>query len=77
MSEPRAQWRSSTLLSRARYGVAMVAVVAALLAVSAFWKGATCGCGGSGLPYQTIAIAAAMVCVVAVVLYAAIRLTSS
>ena len=46
---------------RVRYTLALVALVAALLAVSAMFKRETCGCSGPGVPYGTIAIVAAMV----------------
>jgi hypothetical protein len=42
-------------MSRARRAVATVAVLAALVATVALFKGETCSCTG-GLPYATVAI---------------------
>ena len=63
------RWRGAA--NRVRYGLALVAVIATLLAVSALYKRQTCGCGGPGVPYSTIAIAAAATAAVALVAYLA------
>jgi len=42
-------------VSRARQAVATVAVLAALVAISALFKRETCSCSG-GLPYSAIAL---------------------
>jgi hypothetical protein len=59
------------LLSRLRGLLAMIAVVAALLAIAALFKRATCGCGENGLPFETIAVASIVVGVLAIAGYAA------
>jgi len=43
------------MLTRLRRVLALIAVVAALLAITAMFKRETCGCSG-GLPYTTIAL---------------------
>ena len=58
-----------TVLARIRLAIAAVVVVSALLAASAWFKSATCGCGSSGLPWETIAVVATVVAAVSVVVY--------
>ena len=53
------------MLTRARGLLAMIAVGAALLAIAALFKRATCGCGENGLPFETIAVASIIIGVVA------------
>jgi len=43
--------------------------LASLLAASAWFKDATCGCGSTGLPWQTIALTATVVAVVSIAAY--------
>lgn len=63
-------------ITRLRYALALVAVVATLLAVSALYKRQTCACGGPGVPYSTIAIAAAATAAVALIAYLAAELAA-
>ena len=62
---------TSTRLARARLAIAAVVVLASLLAASAWFKNATCGCGSSGLPWETIAVVATVAAVAAIAVYAA------
>ena len=57
------------MLTRIRLAIALVVVLASLLAVSAWFKDATCDCGGRGLPWETIAVVATAVAAVAVAAY--------
>jgi hypothetical protein len=57
-------------VSRARRTIASVVVVASLLAASAWFKNATCGCGSTGLPWQMIAVVATVVAAVSIAAYA-------
>lgn len=56
-------------IARARLAIAATVVIASLLAVSAWFKDATCDCGGRGLPWETIAVVATAVAAVAVAAY--------
>lgn len=58
------------MLQRIRLVLAGVVVLASLLAVSAWFKDATCGCGGRGLPWESIAFASTTIAAVAIVVYA-------
>lgn len=55
--------------ARIRLVIAAVVVVATLLAVSAWFKDATCDCGGRGLPWDAVALAASAVAAVSVTVY--------
>ena len=57
------------MVQRLRLAVAGVVVLASLLAISAWFKNATCACGSSGLPWETIAIAATVAAGMAIVVY--------
>lgn len=63
---------SSRPIARVRNALALITVVAALLAVAAMFKRETCGCGGPGVPYGTIAVGAALVALASLGAYAAI-----
>jgi len=52
--------------------IAAIVVVSALLAASAWFKSATCGCGSRGLPWETIALTATVVAVVSIAAYVVI-----
>ena len=58
-------------LARVRLAIAAIVVLASLLAASAWFKNATCGCGSRGLPWETIAVVATVVAAAALVVYAA------
>ncbi len=49
--------------------IASIVVLSALLATSAWYKDATCGCGSTGLPWQTIAVVATAIAAVAIAAY--------
>jgi hypothetical protein len=55
--------------ARIRLAIAAVVVLASLLAISAWFKNATCGCGSRGLPWETIAVAAAGIAIVSSAAY--------
>ena len=59
------------MLTRVRRVLALIAVAAALLAVAAMFKGETCGCAGTGLPFGTIALASGIVGALALASYVA------
>ena len=52
--------------------IAAIVVLSALLAASAWYKDATCGCGSTGLPWQTIALTATVVAIVSIAAYVVI-----
>ena len=56
-------------ITRVRLVIAAIVVLASLLAVSAWFKDATCGCGSSGLPWQEIAAVATVVACVSMAAY--------
>lgn len=58
-------------MARVRFAIAAAVVLASLLAASAWFKNATCGCGSRGLPWETIAVAATVIAAVAIVAYVA------
>ena len=62
------------MLNRIRLTVAAAVVLASLLAVSAWFKNATCDCGAGGLRWDTIALASTIVAGVAITTYAALSL---
>jgi uncharacterized membrane protein YbhN (UPF0104 family) len=64
---------TSSALARVRLAIAAVVVVASLLAVSAWFKNATCDCGGRGLPWESIAVVATVAAAVAIVAYAGLN----
>jgi hypothetical protein len=64
-------------MRRLRLGIAAVVVLASLLAASAWWKSATCGCGSNGLPWETIAVAATLCAGVAIAAYVFITAVTS
>jgi len=49
---------SEGAIARVRLAIAAAVVLASLLAASAWFKNATCGCGSRGLPWETIALVA-------------------
>ena len=55
--------------TRVRLAIAAIVVLASLLAVSAWFKNATCGCGSTGLPWQAIAFVATIVSAVSMAAY--------
>lgn len=57
------------MIARVRLAIAAAVVIASLLAASAWFKSATCGCGSRGLPWETIAVVATAVAAVAVAAY--------
>ena len=61
--------RSASALARVRLAIAATVVIASLLAMTAWFKSATCGCGSRGLPWETIAVVATAVAAVAVATY--------
>jgi hypothetical protein len=61
--------RSAPALARVRLAIAAAAVLASLLAMTAWFKSATCGCGSRGLPWETIALAATVAAAVAIAAY--------
>ena len=61
--------RSAPVLARVRLAIAAAVVIASLLAASAWFKDATCGCGSRGLPWETIAVVATVVATVSVAAY--------
>ncbi len=67
---------SSVALARIRLGLAAIVVITSLLAASAWFKNATCGCGSTGLPWQTIAMVATVVAAVSITVYAAAALVA-
>jgi len=60
-----------------RLAIAAAVVMASLLAASAWFKSATCGCGSRGLPWETIALAATVVACVAIASYAALGVVAT
>jgi hypothetical protein len=60
---------SASVLARLRLALAAIVVLASLLAASAWWKRATCDCGSSGLPWDTIAVAATISAAAAIAVY--------
>ncbi|TAK60787.1 MAG: hypothetical protein EPO22_09030 [Dehalococcoidia bacterium] len=56
--------------------MALIAVIAALLAVSAMFKRETCGCAGPRVPYATIAIGSGVAALTAFAAYLATGLLS-
>ena len=60
---------SESAITRLRLVIAAIVVLASLLAASAWWKSATCGCGSRGLPWETIAVAATAVSGVSAAVY--------
>lgn len=65
-----------TVLARIRLAIAAVVVVSALLAASAGFKDATCGCGSRGLPWETIAVVATVVAATSAAAYVAVMATT-
>jgi uncharacterized membrane protein YbhN (UPF0104 family) len=61
---------TETAVRRFRLAIAAVVVFTSLLAISAWWKSATCGCGSSGLPWETIAITATIISGASIAAYA-------
>jgi len=64
------------VLTQIRSAIAVVVVVASLLAVSAWFKDATCDCGSRGLPWDTIALASTAVAGLAIVAYAGLAMAA-
>ena len=62
-------------LARVRIAIAALVVLASLLAASAWWKSATCGCGSRGLPWERIAVVAKIVAGVAIAAYVVVGAT--
>ena len=60
------------LYARVRLALAAIAVVAALVAISALIKRETCACGDHAFPWTAIAIGAAAACALALAAYAAL-----
>ena len=54
---------------RIRLTIAAIVVIASLLAVSAWFKSATCDCGSRGLPWGAIALVATGVAAVSIAMY--------
>ncbi len=67
---------SEGVLARVRLAIAAAVVIASLLAMTAWFKNATCGCGSAGLPWDTIALAASVVAAVAVAAYVVVGVIS-
>ena len=64
------------MLMRPRLALAAIVVLSSLLAASARFKSATCGCGSSGLPWETIALVATVVAATSAVAYVAVMATT-
>jgi hypothetical protein len=60
---------SDEALARIRLAIAAAVVLASLLAASAWFKDATCGCGSRGLPWQTIAMVASVIAALSITAY--------
>jgi hypothetical protein len=67
---------SEGVLARVRLAIAGAVVIASLLAMTAWFKNATCGCGSTGLPWDTIALVASVVAAVAIAAYVAVGVIS-
>ena len=67
---------SEGVLARVRLAIAAAVVLASLLATTALFKNATCGCGSTGLPWDTIALTASVVAAVAIAAYVAVGMMS-
>jgi hypothetical protein len=64
------------VIARVRLAIAAAVVLASLLAMTAWFKKATCGCGSTGLPWETIALTASVVAAVAIAAYAVVGVIS-
>ena len=67
---------SEGVVARVRLAIAAAVVIASLLAMTAWFKNATCGCGSTGLPWDTIALVASVVAAVAIATYVAVGVIS-
>lgn len=63
-------------IARVRNMLALVTVLAVLLAVTALFKRETCSCGGPGVPYGALAVAASVVAVATLAIYFTIGLSA-
>lgn len=67
---------SEGAIARVRLAIAAIVVLASLLATTAGLKNATCGCGSTGLPWETIALVATAVAGVAIAVYVVVGVIS-
>ena len=63
-------------MTRLRNALALITVIAALLAVTAFFKRETCSCGGPGVSYGTIAAGSVVVAIASLAIYFAMGLST-
>jgi hypothetical protein len=61
---------SDVAVARIRLTLAAIVVLSSLLAASAWFKNATCGCGSRGLAWESIAVAATVVAGLSIAIYA-------
>ena len=63
-------------MTRLRNALALIAVIAALLAVTALFKRETCTCGGPGVSYTAIGLWSGVVAAVSLAGYLALSIRS-